>query len=78
MNQNGNGKKGNHRIKKVQTEFLNRSRVEEKTVSISLVNDQSFSGTIKSFDEYTILIKTVDGMHLIYKNSICAISSEVE
>lgn len=64
----------------LQDMFLNKARKEEINITIHLINDHKLNGTVKGFDNYTIILETgTEGeseQQLIYKHSIAIIVPE--
>ncbi|MBE5812974.1 MAG: RNA chaperone Hfq [Clostridiales bacterium] len=57
----------------LQDLFLNQVRKEKTSVTIYLTNGYQYKGTIKSFDNFVILLESDSKQNLIYKHSISAI-----
>ncbi len=55
----------------VQDSILNQLRKEKKDVKIVLLNGKELEGTIKAFDNFTILLESEGEKYLIYKHSLC-------
>ncbi|MCK8817694.1 RNA chaperone Hfq [Natroniella sulfidigena] len=60
----------------LQNDFLNQVRKEKIGLTIYLVNGFRLSGIVKSFDNFTILLKTDEGEQLVYKHAVSTISPE--
>jgi host factor-I protein len=59
----------------VENEFLNEIRKQTQNVQIYLIGGISLVGTIKRFDDYTIILSSkFHEPQLIYKHSITTIS----
>ena len=56
----------------VQDQFLNQLRKARAKVDVLFVNGDKISGTIKSFDNFAIVIEA-EKFHLIYKHAISTI-----
>lgn len=56
----------------LQDQFLNHLRKERTPVTIHILNGSKITGTIKGFDNFSILLKG-ENQHLIYKHSIAMI-----
>jgi host factor-I protein len=56
----------------VQDQFLNQLRKERAKVEVVFVNGNKVTGTIKSFDNFSIVIEA-EKFHLIYKHAISTI-----
>ena len=57
----------------LQDVFLNQARKEKVNVSIFLSNGFQLKGTVKGFDNFTIILESEDKLSLVYKNSIASI-----
>ena len=57
----------------LQDVFLNQARKEKVNVSIFLSNGFQLKGTVKGFDNFTIILESENRMSLVYKNSIASI-----
>ncbi|MGH9945699.1 MAG: RNA chaperone Hfq [Pyrinomonadaceae bacterium] len=60
----------------IQDAFLNSARRERINVVIHLLQGSTFSGRIKSFDKFSVLLDTNGQDLLIFKHSISTISQE--
>lgn len=58
-----------------QAIFLNHLRAEQETVNAFLNTGIKLTGTIKAFDDYTIVLQNNNRQTLVYKNSISSIST---
>jgi host factor-I protein len=58
----------------VQDQFLNHVRKERETVVIELIDGAKLEGTVKSFDNFCILLDS-DRTYLIYKHSVSSVST---
>ena len=56
----------------LQDQFLNHLRKERTPVTIHILNGSKITGTIKGFDNFSILLKG-ENQQLIYKHSIAMI-----
>ena len=55
----------------LQDTFLNQLRKNSVFVTVFLLNGFQLKGTVKSYDNFTILLVDADGkQHLIYKHAI--------
>ena len=54
----------------IQDHYLNQLRKERITVKVFLTNGFQFSGVIKAFDNFTVLLETEGKQQLIYKHAI--------
>ena len=57
----------------LQDVFLNKARKDNIAISVFLINGNHLDGTVEGFDSYTIILKTDDKQHLIYKHAISTI-----
>lgn len=60
----------------LQDSFLNQVRRENSEVNILLVNGKSLRGSVKGFDNFTVILNTRSGQHLIYKHAIAQLVSQ--
>ncbi|KGG80266.1 RNA chaperone Hfq [Caloranaerobacter azorensis] len=58
----------------LQDAFINKARKENISITIYLINGYKFKGTVKGFDNYTIVLESEGKQHLIYKHAISTIS----
>jgi len=56
----------------LQDQFLNHLRKEKTPVTVNLLNGSKITGTIRAFDNFSILVKG-ESQHLIYKHSVAII-----
>jgi host factor-I protein len=56
-----------------QSDFLNTARKERKRVAVYLVSGIRLVGTIESFDQYLLLLRTPTGVQTVYKHAISTI-----
>jgi len=57
----------------LQDNFLNQSRKENMFMTIFLVNGYQIKGTVKSFDNFTILLDVDGKQQLVYKHAVSTI-----
>ncbi len=57
----------------LQDVFLNRARKENINITVFLVNGYQLKGTVKGFDNYTIILDSEGKQQLIYKHAISTI-----
>lgn len=57
----------------LQDVFLNKARRENIGITVFLVNGYQIKGTVKGFDNYTIILESEDKQQLIYKHAISTI-----
>jgi len=58
----------------LQDVFLNQVRKENIMITIFLVNGFQLKGTVKGFDNYTIVLDSDGRQQLIYKHAVSTIS----
>jgi len=58
----------------LQDVFLNQVRKESSMITIFLVNGFQLKGTVKGFDNYTIVLDSDGRQQLIYKHAVSTIS----
>jgi len=59
---------------KVQDNFLNELRKQERQASILLSNGKEICGLIKGFDQFTVRVQLKDTELLVYKSAIAIIA----
>lgn len=57
----------------LQDVFLNQARIEKIPVTIFLTNGFQFKGTVKGFDNYTIVLDCDGKQYLVYKHAVSTI-----
>lgn len=58
----------------LQDVFLNQVRKEGILITIYLVNGFQLKGTVKGFDNYTIVLESDGKQQMIYKHAVSTIS----
>ncbi|MDR1753983.1 MAG: RNA chaperone Hfq [Eubacterium sp.] len=58
----------------LQDVFLNQARKEKIPVTIYITNGFQFKGTVKGFDNYTVILDSDGKQNLIYKHAISTIT----
>lgn len=58
----------------LQDNFLNIARKEDTLLTVFLVNGYQIKGTVRSFDNFTILLNVDNKQQLIYKHAISTIA----
>ncbi len=58
----------------LQDNFLNIARKEDAMLTVFLINGYQIKGTVRSFDNFTILLNADNKQQLIYKHAISTIS----
>ncbi|HLQ95056.1 MAG TPA: RNA chaperone Hfq [Pseudogracilibacillus sp.] len=54
----------------IQDHYLNQLRKERIPVTLFLMNGFQLKGTVKAFDNFTVLLETEGQQQLIYKHAI--------
>ncbi len=62
-----------NKVVNLQDVFLNKARRENIGITIFLINGYQIKGTVKGFDNYTIVLDSEDKQQLIYKHAISTI-----
>ncbi len=57
----------------LQDNFLNQARRENMFLTVFLVNGYQIKGTVKSFDNFTILLEVESKQQLVYKHAVSTI-----
>ena len=57
----------------LQDNFLNIARKEDAMLTVFLINGYQIKGTVRSFDNFTILLNADNKQQLIYKHAISTI-----
>ncbi len=57
----------------LQDVFLNLVRKEKTGITIFLINGFQLKGTVKGFDNYTVVIESEGKQQLVYKHAISTI-----
>lgn len=57
----------------LQDNFLNIARKEDTLLTVFLVNGYQIKGTVRSFDNFTILLNADNKQQLVYKHAISTI-----
>ena len=60
----------------LQDNFLNQVRKENMLCTIFLVNGYQIKGSVRSFDNFTILLDVDGKQQLVYKHAISTISPQ--
>ncbi len=65
-----------HIAQNIQDAFLNTARRDKATIILNLMNGETLSGRIKSFDKFSVMLD-IDGSEvLVFKHSISTITTE--
>jgi len=57
----------------LQDNFLNVARKEDMMLTVFLVNGYQIKGTVRSFDNFTILLNVDNKQQLVYKHAVSTI-----
>jgi len=57
----------------VQESFLNVAQAAGKHITVHLLNGAKVSGSVRSFDKYSIVLETNTQEQLIFKHSVSAV-----
>ena len=57
----------------LQDTFLNRARKDNISITVFLVNGYQIKGSVKGFDNYTLVLDSEGKQQLIYKHAISTI-----
>ena len=57
----------------LQDNFLNTARKEEMMLTVYLINGYQIKGTVRSFDNFTILLNVDNKQQLVYKHAVSTI-----
>ncbi len=57
----------------LQDNFLNQARKENMLMTIFLVNGYQIKGTVRSFDNFTVLLDVDGKQQLVYKHAVSTI-----
>lgn len=65
-----------HAVQNIQDAFLNTARKEKSAVVFHLMQGSTLTGSIKSFDKFSVLIDVGEKEVLIFKHAISTVSIE--
>ncbi|MBS3946722.1 MAG: RNA chaperone Hfq [Dethiobacter sp.] len=57
----------------LQDNFLNAARKDDMMLTVFLVNGYQIKGTVRSFDNFTILLNVENKQQLVYKHAVSTI-----
>lgn len=57
----------------LQDSFLNQMRKEATEIKLLLLDGTTLKGTVRGFDNFTVIVSSGGGQHLIYKHAIAQI-----
>jgi host factor-I protein len=60
----------------IQDQFLNKLRKDNISVTVYLLNGFQLRGTVKGFDNFTVLLETQGKQQMIYKHAISTFAPE--
>lgn len=60
----------------VQDIFLNQIRRDCSLIDVEFVSGGRIKGSVKGFDDFTVIVDTKLGQQLLYKHSIAAIRTD--
>ncbi|MCR5833593.1 MAG: RNA chaperone Hfq [Selenomonadaceae bacterium] len=63
-----------NKIINIQENFLNQARKENIPVTIHLVNGFQIKGTIRGFDQFTVVIDAMGRQQMVFKHAISTIT----
>ena len=58
----------------IQDVFLNAARKDNVPITIHLVNGFQLKGTIRSFDNFTLILDSMGKQQMIYKHAVSTIT----
>jgi len=58
----------------IQDIFLNQARKENIPITVHLVNGFQIKGTVRSFDNFTVIVEGLGKQQMIYKHAISTIT----
>lgn len=59
----------------LQDSFLNQVRKDNTEVKIVMVDGSVLTGFVKGFDNFTIILNSINSQHLIYKHAVSQLIS---
>ena len=62
----------------LQDIFLNKARKNNIAITVFLINGYQIKGTVKGFDNYTLVLNSEGKQQMIYKHGISTIIPEEE
>lgn len=65
-----------HIAQNIQDAFLNTARRDKVTINLNLMNGETLSGRIKSFDKFSVMLDLDGSEVLVFKHSISTITAE--
>ena len=62
------------KLANIQDVFLNQARKENVPITVHLVNGFQIKGTVRGFDNFTVIIEGMGKQQMIYKHAISTIT----
>ena len=62
------------KLANIQDVFLNQARKENVPITVHLVNGFQIKGTVRGFDNFTVIVEALGKQQLIYKHAISTIT----
>ena len=62
------------KLANIQDVFLNQARTENVPITVHLVNGFQIKGTVRGFDNFTVIVEALGKQQLIYKHAISTIT----
>ena len=62
------------KLTNIQDVFLNQARKENVPITVHLVNGFQIKGTVRGFDNFTVIIEGMGKQQMIYKHAISTIT----
>lgn len=63
-------------VQNIQDAFLNTARRDKVTINLNLMNGETLSGRIRSFDKFSVMLDIDGNEILVFKHSISTITTE--
>ena len=60
----------------IQDIFLNQARKENVPITVHLVNGFQIKGTVRAFDNFTVIVEGMGKQQMLYKHAISTITPE--
>ena len=62
------------KLMNIQDVFLNQARKDSVAITVHLMNGFQIKGTVRGFDNFTVIIDSMGKQQLIYKHAISTIT----
>lgn len=62
------------KLANIQDVFLNQARKDSVAITVHLMNGFQIKGTVRGFDNFTVVIDSMGKQQLIYKHAISTIT----